>query len=159
MNSGPQNEAGLQGATWLWSDARIQWDTNSSVQLLNRVWLSANPQTAARQACLSITNSQSLLKLMSIKSVISSNHLILCHSLLLRPSILPRIRVFSNESVLCTGWPKWLKYWSFSYSLTIWDSSDHMSLRMVDLYNVLEPLGCEYSPQPPATRSICLQSF
>ena len=71
-----------------------------------------NPWTAARQASLSITNSQSLLKLMSIESVMSSNHLILCRPLLL-PSIFPRIRVFSNESVLCIKWPK---YWSFSIS-------------------------------------------
>ena len=67
--------------------------------------------TAARQASLAITNSQSLLKLMSIESVMPSNHLILCHPLLLLPSMFPSIRVFSNESVLCIRWPK---YWSFS---------------------------------------------
>ena len=71
--------------------------------------------TAAHQASLSITNSQSLLKLMSIKSVIPSNHLILCRPLLLLPSIFPSMRVFSNESVLCTRWPK---YWSFSFNLS-----------------------------------------
>ena len=71
------------------------------------------PWTAARQASLSITNSQSLLKLMSIKSVMPSNHLILCHPLLLPPSIFPSIRVFSNESVLRIRWPK---DWCFSYS-------------------------------------------
>ena len=71
------------------------------------------PWTAARQASLSITNSQSLLKLMSIESVIQSNHLILCHPLFLLPSIFPSIRVFSNESVLHIRWPK---YWSFSFS-------------------------------------------
>ena len=75
---------------------------------------SATPWTAARQASLSITNSQSLLKLMSIKSVMPSNHLILCHLLLL-PSAFPSIRVFSNESVLCIRWPK---YWSFSFSIS-----------------------------------------
>ena len=74
---------------------------------------SKTPWTAAHQASLSITNSQSLLKLMSITSVMPSNHLILCHPLLLLPSIFPSIRVFSNESLLCIRWPK---YWSFSSS-------------------------------------------
>ena len=76
---------------------------------------SVNPWTAARQAYLSITNSRSLLKLMSIKSVKPPNHLILCHPLLLLSSILPSIRVFSNESVLRFRWPK---YWSFSFSIS-----------------------------------------
>ena len=75
----------------------------------------ATRQTAVPQASLSITNSQSLLKLMSIKSVMSSNHLFLCHPLLLLPSIFPSIRVFFKESVLCIRWPK---YWSFSFSLS-----------------------------------------
>ena len=70
---------------------------------------------AARQASLSITNSWSLLKLMSIESVMSSNHLILCHPLLLLPSIFPSIRVFSNESALCIRWPN---YWSFSFNIS-----------------------------------------
>ena len=73
------------------------------------------PWTAARQASLSITNSRSLLKLMAIESVMPSNHLILCHPLLLPPSLFSSIRVFSNESVLCI---RWLKYWSFSCSLS-----------------------------------------
>ena len=73
------------------------------------------PWTAARQASLSITNSQSLLKLMSIESVMPSSHLILCHPLLLPSSIFPSIRVFSNESVLCIRWPQ---YWSFSFSIS-----------------------------------------
>ena len=73
------------------------------------------PWTAARQASLSITNSRSLLKLTSIESVTPSNHPILCHPLLLPPSIFPNIRVFSNESVLCIRWPK---YWSFSFSIS-----------------------------------------
>ena len=73
------------------------------------------PWTAACQASLSITNSQSLLKLMSIVLVMPSNHLILCYLLFLLPSIFPSIRVFSNESVLCNRWPK---YWSFSFSIT-----------------------------------------
>ena len=84
----------------------------SLVQSLSCVRLSATPRSAARQASLSITNSQRLLKLISIKSVMSSNHLILCHPLL-PPSIFPSIRVFSKKSVLCIRWPK---YWSFSLS-------------------------------------------
>ena len=85
----------------------------SSVQSLSHVRLLATPWMAARQASLSIINSQSLLKLMSIESVMPSNHLILCHPLLLLPSIFPSIQVFSNELVLCIRWPK---YWSFSFS-------------------------------------------
>ena len=86
----------------------------SSVQSLSRVQLFATPWTAACEASLSITNSQSLLKLVSIESVMPSNHLILCHPLLL-PSIFPNIRVFSNDSTLCIRWPK---YWSFSFSIS-----------------------------------------
>ena len=87
----------------------------SSVQLLSRIRLFATPWTAAHQASLSITNSQSLLKLMSIESVMPSNHLILYCPLLLLPSIFPNIRVFSKESVLHIRWPK---YWSFSFSIS-----------------------------------------
>ena len=87
----------------------------SSVQLLSCVWLFATAWTAALQASLSINNSWSLLKLMSINSVISSNHPILCHPLLLLPSIFPSIRVSPNKSVLCIRWPK---YWSFSFSIS-----------------------------------------
>ena len=87
----------------------------SSVQLLSRVRLFATPWNAACQASLSITNAQSLLKLMSVNLVLPSNHLILCHSLLLLPSILPNIRVFSNESVLRIRWPK---YWSFIHNIS-----------------------------------------
>ena len=83
------------------------------VQLLSHVQPFATPWTAACQASLSFINSQSFLKLMSIESVMPSNHLILCHSLLLLPSIFPSIRVFSNESILPIRWPK---YWSFSVS-------------------------------------------
>ena len=86
----------------------------SSVQSLSCVQLFVSPWTAGRQASMSITNSWSLFKLMSIKSVMPSNHLILCHPLLL-PSIFPSIRVFSNESVLPIRWPK---YWSFSFSIS-----------------------------------------
>ena len=100
----------------------------SSVQLLSRVRLFATLWTAARQASLSITNSQSLLKLMSIESVTPSNHLILCHPLLLLPSVFSSIRVFSNESHFHI---RWTKYWSFSFSIS--PSNEHsrlMSFRM-----------------------------
>ena len=86
----------------------------SSVQLLSRVRLFVTPWIAARQASLSITNSQSSLRLTSIESVMPSSHLILCHPLLLLPPIPPSIRVFSNQSTLCMRWPK---YWSFSFSI------------------------------------------
>ena len=87
----------------------------SLIQSISRLQLFAIPWTAAHQATLSIINSRSLLKLMSIASVIPSNHLILCHPLLLQPSIFPSIRVFSNESVHRNRWPK---YWSFSFSIS-----------------------------------------
>ena len=87
----------------------------SSVKSLSHVWLFATPWTAALQASLSITISRRLLKLMSIELVMPSNHLILCHPLLLPPLIIPSIRVFSNESVLHIRWPK---YWRFSFNIS-----------------------------------------
>ena len=87
----------------------------SSVQSLSCVRLFVTPWISARQASLSITNSRSSLRLTSIKSVMPSSHLILCHPLFLLPPIPPSIRVFSNESTLCMRWPK---YWSFSFSIT-----------------------------------------
>ena len=87
----------------------------SSVQSLSHLRLFVTPWTTARQASLWITNSWSPSKPMSIESVMPSNHLILCHPLLLLPSIFPSIRVFSNESVLCIRWPK---YWSFSFNIS-----------------------------------------
>ena len=87
----------------------------SSVQWLSCVWLFVIPWTSAWQASLSITNSWSLLKLMSIELVMPSNHLVLCHPLLLLLSIFPSIRVFSNKLALCIRWPK---YWSFSCSIS-----------------------------------------
>ena len=105
-----------------------------SVQLLSHVQLFETPWTVAHQASLSIINSQNLLKLMSIESVMPSNHLILCSPLLPPPSIFPTIRVFSNESLLCIRWPK---YWSFSYSIS--PSSEYsglISFRM-DWFNIL----------------------
>ena len=108
----------------------------SSVQSLSHVWFFATPGTAARQASLSIINSLSLFKLMSIKSVMPSNHLILCHPLLLPPSIFPSIRVFSNESVLHIRWPK---YWSFSIS----PSNEHSGLIsfIIDWFDLLAIQG------------------
>ena len=94
-----------------------------SIQLLSHDQLFATPWTAARQASLSITNSQSLLKLRSIESVVPSNHLILCHPLLLLPPISPSIRIFSSESVLLIRWPK---YWNFSFSIS--PSNEHSGL-------------------------------
>ena len=95
----------------------------SSVQSLSRVQLFATPWITARQASLSITTSRSPPKPMSIKALMPSNHLIICHLLLLLPSILPRIRVFSNVSALCIRWPK---YWSFSFNIS--PSSEHPGL-------------------------------
>ena len=95
----------------------------SSLQSLSRVSLFATWWTAACQASLSITNSQSLVKLMSFESVRPSNHLIRCHSLLLLLSIFPSIRVFSNESILCIRWPK---YWSLNFSIS--PSSEYSGL-------------------------------
>ena len=99
--------------TWVHLASKSQF---SSAQSLSHVWLFATPWTAAHQASLSITNSWRLLKLMSIKSVMPSNYLVLCRPLLLLPSIFPSIRVFSNESVLQIRWPK---YWSFSFSISL----------------------------------------
>ena len=96
---------------------------SQSVQSLSRVRLFETPWTAAHQASLSITNSRSLLKLMSIESVMPSSHLILCRPLLLLPPIPPSIRVFSKESTLHMRWPK---YWSFSFSIS--PSNEHPGL-------------------------------
>ena len=114
----------------------------SSVQSLSRVRLFATPWTAALQASLSITNSRSLLQIMSIESVMPSNHLVFCRPLLLPPSIFPSIRVFSNESVLRMRWPK---NWSFSFSIS--PSTEHaglISFRMdwLDLLAVQGTLKC-----------------
>ena len=95
----------------------------SSVQFFSCVWLFATPWTAALQASLSITNSWSLLRLMSIESVMPSKHLIICHPLLILPLIFPSIRVFSNESVLCI---RWSNNWSFSFSIS--PSSEYSGL-------------------------------
>ena len=110
----------------------------SSVQLLSHVWLFVNPWTAAHQASLSITNSQSLLQLMSIESVKPSNHIILCPPHLLLPSIFPNIRVFSNESVLRIRWPK---YWSFSFSISSSNEYSELISFRIDWFDILAVQG------------------
>ena len=99
----------------LHQNCSVQFSHIQLVQSLSYVLLFVTPWTTACPDSLSITNSQRLLKLLSIESVMPSNHLILCHPLFLPPSIFPSIRVFSNESVLCIRWPK---YWSFSFSIS-----------------------------------------
>ena len=100
------------------------YGSNSSVQSLSCVQLLATPWTAAHQVSLSITNTQSLLKLISIE-LVSSNNFILCHPLLLPSSIFSSIRVFSNHSVLSIRWPK---YWNFSFSISISPSNEYAGL-------------------------------
>ena len=110
----------------------------SSVQSLSCVRLFATPWTAARQASLAITNSQSLLKPMSIESVMPSKHLILCRPLLLLPSIFPSIRVFSNESALLMRWPK---YWSFSFSISPYNEHPGLISFRTDWLDLLSVQG------------------
>ena len=102
-----------------------------SAQSLSRVRLFATPWTAANQASLSITSSRSLLKLMSIESVMPSNHLFLCRPLLLPPSIFPSIRIFSNESVLCIGWPKSLQ--SYFCEISAEPATSELRMRMSEV--------------------------
>ena len=104
------------GKSWESAFPHVPLPQFSSVQAISHVWLFVTSWTAARQASLSITSSQSSLKLMSIESVMPSNHLILCYALLFLPSIFQSIRVFSIESVLHIRWPK---YWSFSFSISL----------------------------------------
>ena len=110
----------------IWSSSSTTGHQFSSVQLFSRVQFFVTPWTIAHQASLSITNSRSLLKLVSIESLMPFNHLILCCPLLL-PSIFPSIRVFSNESILCIRWPK---YWSFSFISPSNEHSGLISFRM-----------------------------
>ena len=116
----------------------ICFTKDCSVQSLSHVWLFATPWTEARQASLSVTNSQSLLKLKSINSVMPSSHLILCHPLLLPPSILPSIRVFSNESALCIRWPK---YWSFSFIISPSNEYSRLIFFRIDWLDLLAVQG------------------
>ena len=113
-------------------------DNISSVQLLSHIRLFATPWTSAHQASLSITNSWSLLKLMSNESVMPSNHLILCHPLLLPTSILPSIRVISNESVLSIRWPK---HWSFSFSNCPSNEHSRLISFRIDWFDLLAVQG------------------
>ena len=121
----------------------------SSVQLLSHVWLFATSWTAECQASLSITNSQSLLKLMSMELVMPSNHLILCHPLLLLPSTFPSIRVFSSESVLHIRWPK---YWSFNFSIS--PSNEYSGLISFRIDWFWFPCSSRDSPPTPQFKSI-----
>ena len=109
-----------------------------SVQSLSRIWFLATPWAAACQASLSITNSWSLLKLMSIESVMPPSHLILCRPLLLPPSMFPSIRVFSNESVLCIRWPK---YWSVSFSVSPSSAYSGLIFFRIDWLDLLAAKG------------------
>ena len=110
----------------------------SSVKSLSRVQLFETPWTAAQQASLSITNSQSLLKLMSIELLMPSNHLILCHPFLLPPSIFPRIRVFFSESILHIRWPK---IWSYSFSISLSNEYSGLISFRIDWLDLLEVQG------------------
>ena len=134
---------------WIWKAQRssqpsrgdssnCQWQCSvwvAAVESLSRVWLFVTPWTVARQASLPFTISQSLLKLMCIESMMPSNHLILCHPLLL-PSVFLRIRVFSNESALCIRWPK---YWRFSFSIS--PSSEYSGLISLGLTGLISLLA------------------
>ena len=128
----------------------------SSFQSLSNVQLFAIPWTAAHQASLFITNSRSSLKLMSIESVILFNHLILCRPLLLLPSVFPSIRVFSNESILHTRWPK---YWSFSFNIS--PSNEYSGLisftmDWLDLHAVQGTLKCFFHHSSKASFFLAL---
>ena len=118
----------------------------SSVQSQSHVQLFVRPRTAVYQVSLSIINSQSLFKLMSIESVMPSNHLILCHPLLL-PSIFPSIKILSNESVLCVRWPKalvcikWPKYWSISFNTSPSNEYSGMISLRIDWFDFLAVQG------------------
>jgi len=123
----------------------------SSVPLLSRVRLFATPWTTAHQASLSVTNSWSFPKPMSIRSVMPSNHLILCHPLLLLPSIFPSIRVFSNESALCIRWPK---YWSFSFNISPSNEHPELIFFRMDWLDLLAVQGTQESSSTPQFKSI-----
>ena len=133
---------------------QIQEVQFSAVQLLSQVRLFVTPWTAACQASLSITKSWSLLKLMSIMSVVPSNQLILCRPLILPHSIFPSIRVFSNEYVLCIGWPK---YWSFTFSISPCNEySGPISFRM-DRLDLLAVQGTLKNLQHHSSKALILQ--
>ena len=137
-----------------WTFGLLPLRSISSVQSLSCVQLFATPWTAARQASLSITNSQSLPRLLSIESVMPSNHLILCRPILLLPSIFPSIGVFSNESALHVRWPK---YWSFSFNIS--PSNEHPGLIFrMDWLDLLEVQGTLKSlPQHHSSKASILR--
>ena len=118
-----------------------------------------DPVDCSNQASLSITNSQSLLKLMSIEVMMSSNHLILCHPLLIRPSIFPSIRIFSNESVLHMRWPK---YWSFSFSISPSNEYSGLISFRIDWFEILAVQGTVkslFQHHSSKTSILCLSAF
>ena len=129
---------------WEWTDGMYHQRNkyykriSQSFQSLSCVWLFVTPWTETSQASLSITNSQSLLKLMSIESVMPSNNVILCHPLLLLPSVFPSIRVFSSESVLHISWPK---YWSFSFSISPSNECLQLISFRMDCFDILAIQG------------------
>ena len=123
----------------------------TSGQSLNCVWLFATPWAAERQASLSITNSQSSLKLVSTESVMPSNHLILCRPLLLLPSIFPSIKVFSNELALHIRWPK---YWSFRFSICPSNEYSGLISFRIDWFHLLAVKGTLKSPPTSQFKSI-----
>ena len=127
---------------------------SKSVQSLSRFWLFETPWTTACQASLSINNSWSLSKLMSIESVMPSNHLILCHPFILLPSIFPSVRVFSNESALCIRWPK---YWSFSFNIS--PSNEHPGLISFRILIKCETLVHSRSSSETPARKFDLYNF
>ena len=129
--------------------------SQEAVQSLSHLQLFATLRTAARQASLSITNSWSLLKLTSIESVTPSNHLILCHLLLLLPSIFPSIRVFSNESVLHIRWPN---YWSFKFSISPSNEYSGLISFRIDRFGLLSGQGSfKNLLQPHSSKASILQ--
>ena len=131
------------------------WSSPVPLCSLSHVWLFATPWTAVCQASLSITNSWSLLKLMSIESMIPSNHLILCCPLLLLPSIFPSIRVFSSGSVLRIRWPK---YWSFSFSISPFNEYSGLISFKIDWLDLLVVQGTlKSSPTPQLKKTSILQ--
>ena len=143
--------ASLNGLSFPENASFLLSGTSSSVQSLRSVRLFATPWTAARQASLSITSSRSPPQPTSTESVMPSNHLTLCHPLLLLPSIFPSIRVFSNESALCIRWPK---YWSFSFNIS--PSNEHPGLISfgMDWLDFLVVQGTLKSSPTPQFKSI-----
>ena len=123
---------------FVWPTVHLTLSVSQSVQLLSCVWLFGTPWNAASQASLSMTNSQSSLRLTSIESVMPSSHLILCCPLLLLPLVPPSIRVFSNESTLQSKWPK---YWSFSFNISPFNEHPGPIFLRMDWFDLLAVQG------------------